>query len=313
MLEALHPHSYSREHISSFDRSDVYTPHGSGLFMESYLSTPQKSSDLLPADYRIHFGISLSDAVLAIKLGMTAHVRIFDAMLRFGLGGFPVSAAEIAEELTRWGIPLSPAQAQRVLTDERLFRFVEERKTGKRGRQAKLYCMHDSETLCQKLGFVLGVVNYAPELMPVDFSTGLNYKHMMAGRVLAVRNEDSRLTQTKMWRVCRQTIIRWTKAISEITPRIERRTTEDDHYQVVSNWEDVFLRDVDEAAKEKRYKFWLEIVNNAGEIRKLPCTVDNARSWLKKSVVTLCQQLPNHYYVHRAYRDPPICMREVPF
>lgn len=91
------------------------------------------------------------------------------------------------------------------------------------------------------------------------------------------------------------------------------RTSEDDHYHYVSNWQDLFLWDVAEAARDKRYKFWLEIVNSAGEIRKLPCSVENARNWLGKSVVTLCQQLPNHYTVHLAYRDPPEWMREFPF
>jgi hypothetical protein len=273
--------------------------------MELYLSDTQKSSDLLPADYRIGYGLSLSVAATAIKAGMTAHIRIYDAALRLGWAGLLVTAAELLRDMNNAGIPLSPAQAQRVLKDECLFSFVCERKTGKRGRQAKCYRMVDPKVLCASLGFPFGAVNYAPKMMPVDFSSVLHYKLAMVGRGLYVRRDDCRLAQIETWDVSKSTIIRWTREVSLVFPQIERVSSDHDFYGWHPAGKDMFLLKVNEAAKGKRHKFWLEVITEDGEIIRLPCEVEIARRWLLRSVVTLCEQQPNYYSVHSAYRDPP--------
>jgi hypothetical protein len=281
--------------------------------MELYLSDDQKSSELLPVDYRIGYGLSLMTAAQAIKLGMTAHIRIYDVGLRLGLGIMSLTAEELVYELSTCGISLSPAQAQRVLKDERLFTFAGERKTGQRGRQARTYRMVDPDILCKNLGSAIGAVNFAPKLMPVDFSTSNNYRRAITGRVLENRPKQSRQTQMRLWEVCKKTIIRWTREISEVIPQIQRRESDSHEFTMYPNPQtrrDVFLWKVYDGESSKSHKYWLEIVNDAGEIRKLPCTQDNARRWLDKSVVTICKQLPNRYRVHAAYREPPM---DLPF
>lgn len=275
--------------------------------MELYLSDTQKSSDLPPADYRMGFGLSLSAATQAIKMGMTAPMRIYDAMLRLSWGVLLVTAAALADDLTKAGIPLSKAQAQRILKDERLFTFVKEIKTGERGRQAKAYVMRPPLKVCEDLGISIGAVNYAPKLMPIDLSSVKNYRDAILGRTLEVRYNDSRRTQTQFWEVSKPTMIRWTRDICEILPRIKTRRSDDTSFRMYPDPEtqkDAFLWVVSDAEKTRSHKYWLEIVNSLGEIRKLPCTKDNARRWLDKSVVTLCEQQSNFYSVHAAYRDP---------
>jgi len=281
--------------------------------MELYLSGDQKSSDLLPADYRIGFGLPLSTAAQAIKLGMTAVIRIYDVMLRLGWAGLPTYAAEISQELTEIGVPLSPAQAQRVLKDERLFTFVGERKTGLRGRQTKQYVMRPSQAVADDLGTGLGATNSAPKLMPVDHASVKNYRNAILGRAIDVRPKDSRRTMMRIWEVCKQTIIRWTREICEILPRIKSTRSDDWEFKLYADPENqkaAFIWAVSDAEQTKSRKYWLEIVNTAGEIRKLPCTVDNASRWLKKGVVTLCEQQSNFYSVDRCFLDPSM---DLPF
>ncbi len=279
--------------------------------MKLYLSADQKSSELPPADYRMGYGLSLSVAAQAIKMGMTAHIRFYDVMLRLGWAGLWVIAAELSDDMTNSGIPLSPAQAQRILKDDRLFTFVGERQTGERGRRTKCYVMVSPQKVGDDLGIGLGATNDAPKLMPVDHSSVKNYRNAILGRVLEVRYNDCRQAQIEFWQVCKQTIIRWTKEICEILPRIKTRRSDDPGFKMYSDPQtqaDVFLWVVSDAAAKRSHKYWLEIVNGAGEIRKLPCTLDNARRWLKKSVVTLCEQQSNFYSVHAAYRDPPMTL-----
>ena len=279
--------------------------------MELYLSDRQKSSDLLLADYRMAYGLSLSTAAQAIKMGMTAHIRIYDAMLRLAWAGLYLCAAELSKDLTDAGIPLSLAQAQRVLKDKRLFSFVKEIENGKRGRRTKMYVMVSPQKVGDDLGTGLGATIEAPKLMPVDLSSVKNYRNAILGRVLEVRYNDCRQAQIEFWQVCKQTIIRWTKEICEILPRIKTRRSDDTSFTMYPDpqmQKDVFLWKVGDAERTKSRKYWLEIVNDAGEIRKLPCTQDNARRWLKKGVVTLCEQQSNFYSVHAAYRDPPMTL-----
>ncbi len=272
--------------------------------MELYLSEPQKSSDSLPADYRINYGLSLSLVAAAIRAGMASHMRIYDAMIRFGWCGLLLTAAELTHDMNMWGIPLSPAQAQRVLTDKRLFTFEGERKTGKRGRRAKLYRMVDPNKVGALFGFPFGAVFEAAYLKPIDFSSVLHYKLAILGRAVRVRNDDSRMTQVRTWEVSKQTIIRWTRETCYVFPQIERVSSDTDFYGTHPAGHDLFMLRVIEAAKAKPHKFWLEVVTKDGEIRKLPCSPTIAQRWLGKSVVTLCEQRTNYYAVRAAYRDP---------
>lgn len=106
------------------------------------------------------------------------------------------------------GYPAQPAQAQRVLTDKRLFTFEGERKTGKRGRRAKLYRMVDPQQVDALFGFPFGAVFEAAYLKPIDFSSVLHYKLAILGQAVRVRNDDSRMTQVRTWEVSKQTMIR---------------------------------------------------------------------------------------------------------
>jgi hypothetical protein len=149
--------------------------------------------------------------------------------------------------------------------------------------------------------------------MPVDFSTSKNYRQAITGRVLETRPKQSRQTQIRLWEVCKKTIIRWTGEVSDVLPQIERRDSDSYPFTLYPDPQtqrDVFLWKVSDAERTKSHKYWLEIVNDDGEIRKLPCTQDNARRWLEKSVVSLCKQLPNRYRVHAAYREPTM---DLPF
>ncbi len=273
--------------------------------MKAYLPPPQKSSNPLPIDYIPHVGFPMSIAAEAIKQGKAGHMRIYEAALRYGLGGLMLTAADLVTFMANIDITLSPAQAQRVLTDTLLFDFVDEHKTGKRGRPLKLYRMKPSTEVSEALGFDLGAVRDAPQLHPVDLSSCRRYKLAIFGRVMEVREEDSRQTQVRHWELSRQTMIRWTQETCDIYPQIERVRSDDQRYQWFGDDRaaELFLLDVSYAIREKPHKFWLEVTNHAGEIRKLPCSIDTAVRWLQHGMVTLCQQQPNLYITRPAYCD----------
>lgn len=281
--------------------------------MQAYLPPTQKSSNLLPFDYNINIGFPVSIAVEAVKQGKAGHMRIYEAAMRSGLGGLWLTAATLVDFMAQIDIPLSPAQAQRVLTDTLLFEFVDEYKNGGRGRPQKRYVMKSSKEVAKALGFDgWGAVKDAPQLFPVDLSSCQRYKMAIFGRVMKVRYHDSRQTQVRHWAFSRQTLIRWTQETCDIYPQIERHRSDDPRYLWLGDDRaaELFLLDVSYAIQEKPHKYWLEVVNHAGETRKLPCSLEVAYRWIDKGMVTLCQQKPNLYITRAAYRDP---MWELPY
>lgn len=273
--------------------------------MESYPPLPQKSSNALPFDYISNVGFPRSIAVEAIKQGKAAHMRIYEASMRAGLGGLHLTAATLVSFMGDLDIQLSAAQAQRVLKDTMLFEFVGEYRNGGRGRPTKQYVMKASSEVSKALGFDWSAVRDAPQLHPVDLSSCRRYKLAIFGREMEVRDEDSRRTQVRNWGLSRQTIIRWTQETCDIYAQIERRRSDDRRYSWFGDERDadLFLRAVYEAEKEKPHQFWLEVVNDAGEIRKLPCSAEAARRGLRRGVVTLCEQKPNLYVPRVGYCD----------
>lgn len=274
--------------------------------MQAYPPLPQKSSDLLPVDYMIDYGFPMSIAAEAIKQGKAAHMRIYEAALRYGLEGLLLTAAELVEHMRIVGIALSPAQAQRILTDNMLFEFVESSRNGKRGRPKKRYQMRSPKSVAKALGYKdWGAERDAPRLRPEDLASARRYKLAIFGRIMVVRYEDSRQTQVRHWQFSRQTLIRWTQITCHIWPQIERRRSDNRRYSWYGDENDaqLFLQDVATAMQKKPHKYWLEVVNHAGEIRKLPCSTELARQWLAKGMVTLCEQRPNLYGVRAGYCD----------
>src|SRR5690349_13626390 len=140
--------------------------------MKAYLPPPQKSSNPLPFDYIPHVGFPVSIAAEAVKQGKAAHMRIYEASIRAGLREMLLTAADLVRFMADIDIPLSPAQAQRVLTDTMLFELHDEHRNGKRGRPKKRYIMKPTTEVAAALGFTdWGAVRDAPKLHPVDLSS----------------------------------------------------------------------------------------------------------------------------------------------
>jgi hypothetical protein len=74
-------------------------------------------------------------------------------------------------------------------------------------------------------------------------------------------------------------------------------------YMAPVNGVDVFLAEVSDRERTGSRRYWLEVVTQDGEIRKLPCTRNMAEGWMHRSEVVICEQLPNRYHVRSAYRD----------
>jgi len=273
--------------------------------MKIYRSTPQKSSNPDDSSLKANYGLSPSVAAWGIREGMAAHLRIYEAALRVGLEHMYFCANELIAWLAENEIPISMATAQRALTDVRFFRLVTIRKNGKKGRPPKIYTLVKPGKVGDMLGLPLGAMWDAPELAAVDLSTTLNYKLALLGRYMLFEEESTRKQQMTFWEWSKPTIIRWTREVCEITPQIDRSLRSDNlDYTAPINGEDYFLYHVSE--REGDHRYWLEVITSDGEIRKMPCRREVAEDWLPRSVVTICEQLPNRYRVHAAYRDTPL-------
>jgi hypothetical protein len=278
------------------------------IYMKYYRSTLQKSSNPPHSSLKVNYGLSPSVAAWGIKGGMAAHLRIYEAALRVGLEHMHLSAKELIAWLGEHEIAISMATAHRALTDVRFFRLVTVRKNGKKGRPPKIYALVKPDKIGDMLGLPLGVISDAPELAAVDLSTTLNYKLALLGRYMMFNEYSTRKQQMEFWEWSKPTMIRWTREVCEITPQYNRRLRSDNlDYTVPINGEDYFLYHVQQREGDRR--FWLEVIDRDGVILKLPCLRDIAKQWLSYSVITICEQLPNHYRVHAAYRDTPLWER----
>jgi hypothetical protein len=274
--------------------------------MKYYLSAPQKSSNPAESSLNLHYGLAPSVAAQAVVQGMAAHARIYEAALRLGMDNLLFSAAELRLWLSANDIQISMATAQRALVDTAFFRLAGQRKTGKKGRPTNLYALVKPGEVGEKLGLPIGDSWDAPELTAVDLSSAHRYKLAILGRYMVWEDNSTRQQQIDFWGWSKPTLIRWTREVCEITPQIKRIRSDMLHYTVPINGDEVFLYEVRQRETPHDRRYWLEVVNGVGEICKLPCSVEIAARWLPRSVVTLCEQLPNQYRVRSAYRDAPV-------
>ncbi len=280
--------------------------------MEIYRSVPQKSSNLPSTKFEISYGLSRSVAAQAVKHGMSAHIRIYEAGLRLGLEQVILTGADLVAWLSAHDIELSRAQAQRVLVDRVLFEQVGEYRSGKRGRPTKLYRMMPPLKVGQHFGIPMGASYDAPYLAAADLSSAMRYRLAIFGRGMVWMEESSRAAQVKFWARSKPTLIRWTQEVSLIAPQIQYVRSDQLSYTAPMNGDAVFLYDVRQREDSGSHKYWLEVVDEQGEIRKLPCKRAIAERWYGRSVVTICEQVTNRYRIHAAYRDPPIWERGEP-
>jgi hypothetical protein len=274
--------------------------------MKIYLSAPQKSSNPTDSSLNLHYGLSPSVAAAAVVQGMAAHARIYEAALRLGMNNLLFSAAELCLWLEANAIPTSMATAQRALVDTTFFRLAGQRKTGKKGRPTNLYALVKPDDVGEKLGLPLGDSWNAPEFSAVDLSSAHRYRLAILGRYMVWEDNSSRQQQIEFWGWSKPTLIRWTREVCDIIPQIKRIRSDSLNFTAPINGDEVFLYEVGQREYPRDRRYWLEVVNGAGEIRKLPCTVEIAAHWLPRLVVTICEQLPNQYRVRSAYRDAPI-------
>ena len=271
--------------------------------MKIYRSAPQKSSDL--ADFRLslHYGLTKSLAAQCVIKGMAAHARIYEFALRLGMENMPFSAADLRLWLGAKAIPISMATAQRALVDNVFFRLVGQRKTGKKGRPVNLYMLVKPRQLGEHFEMPLDVSWDAPRLNAADLASTQAYKLAILGRGMASMENSTRQQQMKVWGWSKPTLIRWTREVCEITPQYKRIRSDSLNFTVPVNGDEVFLHEVRQREYPRDRRYWLEVINQAGEICKLPCTVEIAARWLPESLVVICEQLPNQYRVRDTYRD----------
>lgn len=273
--------------------------------MKYYRPDSQKSSNLTESYFNQRYGLSRSVAAQAIIHGMAAHIRIYEAALRLGMETMIFSATDLIAWLAVHNIIISMATAQRVLVDTDLFVRVSQRKTGKRGRPINLYEMVSSRQLSEKLLVPIAADWNAPELTPTDLSSAMHYTLAILGRAMCKMDNSTRQQQIEFWGWSKPTMIRRTRKVCDIIPQYKRISSDSLNFTAPINGDDVFLWEVRERENTRSRRYWLEIVNGAGEICKLPCRTEIAARWLPKSVVVLCEQLPNRYLPHAPYRDTP--------
>lgn len=277
--------------------------------MKIYPRVPQKSSDLVHSSLKVNYGLSRSVAVWAVRAGLTAHLRIYEACLRLGMENMLISANDLIAWLGAHGIQISMATAQRILVDTHFFRLATLAKTGKRGRPRKLYKMVKPRDLGEKMGIPMGATSDASEFAAVDLSTTLNYKLALLGRVMYMMRDSCRQEQMELLGWSKPTLIRWTREVCDITPQYKRISSHNINFTVPINGDESFLYEVRQRQNTGSRKYWLEVVTADGEIRKMPCTCEIAAQWLPKSEVVICEQLANRYIVRSAYRNTPIWER----
>ncbi len=274
--------------------------------MKIYLSPSQKSSDPASSSLKINYGLRRSVALWAVRAGLTAHLRIYEACLRLAMENMLISAADLVAWLAAHGIIISMATAQRALVDTHFFRLATLAKTGKRGRPRKLYKMVKPHLVGKNLGLEMDVDWNAAELTAVDLSTTMNYKLALLGRVMCQMADSSRKEQIELWGWSKPTLIRLTREVCDITPQYKRISSHSIDYTIPINGDEGFLFDVRHRQNTGSRRYWLEVVTRDGEIRKLPCTREMAQGWLHRSEVVICEQLANSYRVRSAYRDAPV-------
>lgn len=277
--------------------------------MKIYRHAPQKSSDPADSSLKLNYGLSRSVALLAIRAGLTAHLRIYEACMRLGMENMLISANDLIAWLGAHGIQISMATAQRTLVDTHFFRLATLHKNGKKGRPRKLYKMVKPYLVGEKLGLPMDAMWDASELAAVDLSTAMNYKLALLGRIMCFMRDSSRQEQMELWGWSKPTLIRWTREVCDITPQYKRISSHNINFTAPINGNDGFLYEVRQRQNTGSRKYWLEVVTRDGEIRKMPCTREIAADWLPKSEVVICEQLANWYMVRSAYRDTPFWER----
>ncbi len=279
------------------------------LHMKIYLSPSQKSSDPADSSLKVNYGLSRSVALWAVRAGLVARLRIYEACLRLGMENMLISAHDLIAWLGAHGIKISMATAQRALVDSHFFRLATIHKTGKPGRPRKLYKMVKPQLVGEKFDLPLGATWDAPELAAVDLSTVMNYKLALLGRMMYFMRDSSRQEQMELWGWSKPTLIRWTREVCDITPQYKRISNRNINFTAPINGADVFLGEVSARERTGSRRYWLEVVTRDGEIRKLPCTRNMAEGWVARSEVVICEQIANTYIVRSAYRDTPLWER----